>query len=145
MIGLLAAMAVVFAGIMLNSGLLIGFGFIGLAVQLMLDYLQPKPVAVPQAAAMPARHRIIQATDDAWKMPEDDIWVAMMGSGPMGIGGGQMDPLKLATSGLQNPHSKGVTRGMLPFRNYGYDSGPMGAVEHMFWGLPFNIGNFIRK
>ena len=144
MFGLLASLAVVFLGIVLGSKLLIGFGFAALALQLVLGYLKPRPVA--QAAARPRlRHKLIDAPQDAWEMPEDKIWMTMLASPAPFVIGGHSDFLgNIATGGLSNMHAKGAVRQVLPFPNYGR-SGALGAVEGLFLGLPFSIGNFIRK
>jgi len=141
LIGLLAALAAVFVGLLVKSALLIGFGFAAIAVQLMLDYLAP----VAQAAAAPrARHRLINAPDDAWKIPEDELWTHMMSmGGPMSIGM-PPNPMAIATSRIQSPHVAGAVQPMLPFPNYGRQ-GPLGVVENMFIGFPISIGNFIRR
>ena len=98
-----------------------------------------------QAAAAPRmRHKLIDAPQDAWKVPEDDMWQAMMsGPSPMSIGG-HMDFMNIATQGLSNPHTAGVLRGMLPFPNYGRQ-GPLGAIENLFIGFPISLGNFFNK
>ena len=141
---MLASLAVVFLGIILGSSLLIGFGFAALAILLVLGYLEPR--AVSQAAARPHyRHKLINAPQDAWEMPEDKTWMTMMaGPAPFVIGGNSDVMGSIAGSGFSNIHAKGAVRQVLPFPSYGR-AGPLGAVEGLFLGLPISIGNFIRK
>ncbi len=147
MLALLTALAVVFLGLVLNSNILVGFGFIALALTLILDYLKPRPTPVAQAAAVKPRikHKLINAPEDAWKVQEDDIWQAMMtGPSPMSIGGQSDFMGQAALPDFNNPHTSGILRGMLPFQNYGRQ-GAMGAVENMFIGFPIGIGNFLQR
>lgn len=146
MIGLLSALAVVFLGIVINSQLLIGFGFVALGIQLAFDYLKAGPKPVPQAGGKPAmKHKLIDAAQDAWEMPEDKTWMHMMaGPAPMVIGGHTDFLGNIAMGNFRNPHVSGAVRAMLPFSNYGRQ-GPLGAVEGLFVGFPISIGNFIRR
>lgn len=145
MIGLLAAIALILLGATIRSELLIVFGFIAVALQLVLDRLKSVPQPVAQAAARPRmRHRLLNAPQDAWKVQEDDIWQALMsGPSPMSIGGSP-DFMNLGTAGLSNPHTAGALRAMLPFQNYGRQ-GPLGAIENMFIGMPISLGNFFNQ
>ena len=144
MFGALASLAVVFLGIMINSKLLIGVGFAALVVGMVLGHTRPKPVS--QAAAGPRyRHKLIDAPQDAWEMPEDKTWMTMMaGPAPFVIGGHSDFFGNIAMGGFTNPHAEGAVRQVLPFPDYGR-SGALGAVEGLFLGLPISIGNFIRK
>jgi len=143
-LGLFAALAVTFLGIYLRSGILTVIGLAAVLLQVVLDWIKPLASApVSQAAPPRPRHRLIQAPDDAWKVPEDDIWQAMMsGPTPMSIGG-QPDFMNVAMGGFANPHVRGALRSVLPFQNYGR-AGPLGAVENLFLGMPISLGNFFQ-
>ena len=144
MLALLASLVVVFLGILINSKLLIVFGFAAFALLVVLG--KPRAEAVSQAAAAPRyRHKLIDAPQNAWEMPEDKTWMTMMaGPSPFVIGGHTDFLGDIALRNFNNPGVGGAVRQVLPFPNYGR-SGPLGAVEGLFLGLPFGIGNFIRK
>ncbi|MFC2174432.1 hypothetical protein ACFLQ2_00995 [archaeon] len=145
MIGLLAAIALIFLGASIKSELLIGFGFIAIALQLTLDRLQPRPLpqAVAQAAARPRlKHKLIEAPEDMWEKQEDKTWQAMMSGGPSALNiGGAGNFMGFASRGIGSPMAGGLMRGMLPFQNYG-SSGVAGILENMFIGFPMGMGNF---
>jgi hypothetical protein len=140
---LLAASLLVF-GMLFDSWWLSMTGVAGLFIALIYYYVEARKSVLAAPAGGRPTHKVIQAPDNAWE--NDDAMSYVIGmSGLRAMPMSNMDdPFRAISKGFESKDqlvARDVARNFLPLSNYGRQT----VFEHVFIGLPINIGTLIKK